>query len=576
MLTGPALEQAVEVVNTHLEAKYQDTALMTDAEKAQLAWNIHSTTTTSEKDVAKKVEPTVEVKRCSSRLYNLNLLLKGDSTHPDFVMPQEKDNKYSLPLTKDDYVILRERFKGYDKLKIDTLRVATVISSTYSKTAKDQADKVLGKDKWSIDSVEFYADAFHDFSKAREIFPLVEELLKQYPAAEDQKRIQGYLQTAFAHATHYRHMLYTEGSSKMFRQLLKEVKEGKVTADTLNFMICYWTINITGFRAQADPIELKGSSYLTHNTFRAMRALEKQLHRAVSDSTVNESDLLNSYLDLRAEFLELDSLQKRGKVLQNISLTKDERRFLAHIGASMRLFHPEEGGVLALGFSRIPDDFKSDYMQSYFDYELATPTYGPSVFQNAVDFRMKVYDAMFMQKVNKGNYTSDVVDHADSAKRLLAIADVVVGILPCYFDMIIKHQEQVQVGERSDKIPLNFNPVAFNEQIVKFCASSPILDQKYDIFNELYFECDAEAKVTAKILPLMQAKAAEAAAASAADAAMVASKAAKEASEAAFTASVTYTPGRRKVVVKPEPAGTDAQDRDKDKDKTKASITAKA
>lgn len=526
MMLGP--------IQDHLKEKYDNLKIMTESEMDQLSWNAISKTTTSEGDVIVKVPPHVEVVRCTSRLYNLELLRQGKITHLDFIAAQPKDKPYSPPLSESDYEILTQRFEGYDELKHETLRVATVISSVYSEKAKQEANRVLGVGKWSEDSVEFFADAFKDIEKAKQMFPLVNKLFEKYKNPADQKRIQAYLQTAFSHATHYRHMLYTEGSSKMFRQFLTDFKAGKITRDTFNFLISYWTINIAGFRAQMDKL-VKGSSYLTANTFKGMRALEKQLERVFTEPDVTEAQILEAYLDERAAFLQLDALEERGEVLKGVTFAPEEKRFLAHVGAMMRLYTPEEGGVLALGYKRIPDAYKANYAKLYFNYDLATPTYGPAVFQNGINYREDVYNAMIVPGVTHENYTKDVVGHATYTKRLLAIADITVGFLPLYLDVVQRHQddyqEKVAKNETPSSLPLNFNAIAFEDSIVQFCASSPILEP-YDIFEELSFKFDDKGKVTVVDLENFKLNAMAAKAKVASKAAMAANSAVNDAAEA--------------------------------------------
>lgn len=520
-----------EIIQAHLNLLYPGLSLMTEAQMQQLSWNQNSTTTTSEKDTATRVPPTVEVLRCTSRLYNLDLFYKGKSEHAAFTLPQEKNNQYSPVLSAADFEVLCQRFQDHDALKKETLKVATVISSVFSPKAKAEADRVLGKGKWSPDSVEFFADAFDDIEKAKAIFPLVDDLFKNHPNPEDQKRITRYLQTAFAHFTHYRHMLYTEGSSKMFRQLLADYKAGKINEDTLNFLICYWTVNIAGFRAQTDK-NVTGSNYLTENTFKGMQALEKQLYRVLKEPDVTEQDLLNGYLDERAAFLQLDTLSDKNPLFKDLKLTVDEKRFIAHVGALMRLYHPDEGAVLVLGYTRITNEQKNDYAQLYFNYELPTPTYGPSVFQNAIDYRVQVYGDQFFKGLNKDNFTQEGLGNLHRTRRLVAIADVTIGIVPAYFDVIARHQMEVEAELKSSTIPLNFNAVAFNKEISKFCACSPILEP-YNILTELYFSSDENGQVTANLQPAFYANLSALKAQASMEAAVDANSAAKRALEVA-------------------------------------------
>ena len=461
---------SLESIKKFVVDTFGDDKLISEREIEQLSWSVREAPHTPEKDVVNIAQNNafIEVRRCLSRLHCLKLLQSGPRGFKSFIQSQDTENDFNPVLSDKQYNTISQKITSLDHLAIDALHVSTVLSSVpLSPKARKNADDVLGENNYTFDSVEFLADTFDDIENAKKIYPLVNSLFQAYPKIEEQQRLTKYLQSAFCHRQHYRHMLYTEGNENMFRHLLAAVKEKKLDKEAFHFWVCHWTINITGFRGHLSP---KGSLYLTSNTFKAMAALESVLETVFSNPKITPHELLSSYLDIRAGFLKLD----------RFSLPPHHERLLAHIGAMMRLYQPMEGETLVAGFYLIPIETRKKLAFSYFnvtDKEEPTPTFAPALFENSIDYRKNSYDQdSIIQKISKYAYSKSIVVRAEELKRMLAIADVVVGCLPVYLRTLDEYRLKRQTKTIDLKQPLSFQAAAAKKDISELCGKSPIVE----------------------------------------------------------------------------------------------------
>lgn len=452
--------------------------LISDDEIAQLSWSIRSAAPTPEKaiiDVSGN-PGYMEIKRCLSRLYCLTLL-KSDSEEnfEKFRGNQPRKEEYNPALEFAQYQELAQKFKNRDELFNDALRVTTIISSVpLSPRARERADAVLGKNNYTIDSVEFLSETFSNIDNAKQIYPAVAALFEKYPEPSHQQRLVKLLQSAFSSGRHFRHMMYTEGNETMFEGLLKGIRAGEITPEEFEFWLCHWNINITGFRGHIEP---KGSLYLTSNTFRAMQALEGCLVKIFAEDNLNARELLNRYLDIRAGegFIDLGELPDR-------TLAPDEKRILSHVGAMMRLFHPLEGKALLEGYRYIPKSLMKELTKAYFSVPAAnepTPTYAPALYENAIDFRRKMYrdQDTILRQVHSHYFDPAIKYIAENLIRLVAIADVIVGMLPINLAALQAYRAKRQAGGIAEKQPLSFMALAAKKEVIELCGESPIFKQ---------------------------------------------------------------------------------------------------
>lgn len=475
---------------------------MSDTEIAQLAWSIRPGNHSPEKAMIEVVgaEPSyIEVRRCISRLYCEQQLHQAN--YQALVQNQPTDNEYLPALTQGQFARLNTQFVEHDQLTRDCLRVSTIVSSVpLSSKAREQADTILGKNNYTQDSVEFLADTFRDIENAKQIYPLVAELFAKYPQPENQVRITKLLQAAFPSKQHFRHMMYTEGNQTMFDALLSKVRRGEYAQEVFQFWVAHWTINITGFRGHINP---KGSLYLTSNTFEAMQALQETLARVFNEEAVSSTDLLNDYLDKRWQMVFGDVNQ-----LSDRMLSLQEKHLLAHLAAMMRVHHPEEGEALWEGFRLIPKTVIKKLQNLYFSVPAAnepTPTYAPAIFENGVDLRkamLKNEDAI-LHHVEEHFLGQRIKKRADSLKRLIAIADVVVGLLPLYLEGLRVYQEARRANRMNANQPLSFMGLANKQEVINLLGESPIFKQ-FNILRHATVMIDQNGALT--LQPKVKAK----------------------------------------------------------------------
>ena len=174
-------------------------------------------------------------------------------------------------LEKHEFEDLKKRFDKFDPLMKATLRVATIVSS--------------------VD--------FDDIENAKKI-PVVQALFDAYPGKLAQQRITGYLQSALSPRRHYLQMLNTGGNANMFRELSQAVgKEASAQNNTIFGCVIgpLKSLGLWGTLKNMDHMSL------THNTYKAMKALEKSLQLLSTDNPPTCEALLDHYLDERGRFL---------------------------------------------------------------------------------------------------------------------------------------------------------------------------------------------------------------------------------------------------------------------------------
>lgn len=480
--------------------QYRDSAFpsiaLTQTQIDQLSWSIRGI---SSPEKAFEADPAhMEIKRCLSRLF-CEQQLQSVEGFPAFTQNQLKEDEYCPTLTQAQYQTLCERFQGLDNLARSVLRVSTMVSSVpLSPKARERADAVLGKNNYTLDSVEFLADTFKNVQHAREIYPVVEELFQQHPAL-DHARITKLLQAAFPTHQHYRHMMYTEGNQTMFDALREGVQQGRIDKESFDFWRCHWTINITGFRGHVDP---HGALYLTSHVFEAMMALETTLERLFTEENLTSEELLNDYLDKRWQtFLKLGDLPDR-------ILTTQEKRLLAHIGAMMRLYHPDEGQALLEGYRFIPKTVIKELSQAYFRIPAKkepTPTYAPALYENGIDYRKKTLggEDAILQQVQQRFFGNIIKKKAQALIRLVAIADVVVGVLPLNLAALKEYQNLRNQDKIPAAQPLSFMALANKNEVMEILGESPIF-KRFNILTHTNITIDDKGSVA--LAPKLKAK----------------------------------------------------------------------
>lgn len=459
----------VKAIREYAEEQFPALNLLTNEEMVILSQSIFVPHQSPEKAIVATDRNYMEVKRSLSRFYGLSLL-QSEAGFDAFIANQQRDSKFIPVLKKEEYKQLARKFSSLDPLTLQVLKVATLISSVpLSAEARKRADKIFGKNNYIVDSVEFPAQVFEDIEVARKIYPQVDGLWQQYPEREDQQTMIELFQSAFSHRRHYRHMLYTEGSQSMFKTLLDDLNSAKLTKRAFDFWILYWNINIVGFQGNVDP---KGSYYLTSNTYRAMSALESVLESVFEDSSLTTNDLLKTYLMQRAGFLGLSDILNTGYLLN-----LNEQIFMAHIGAMMRLYHPEQGQILSASYlvcRKTIRELRVDFFKP--DDTMPTPTYAPALFANARDFLRKRYEEEKVFQSTKRIKSKYFHVTAEEFKDMLAVFETLVLCLPLYLSALHHYKQLRKEGKIAPNVPLSFQSIADPKWITQLFDKSIILD----------------------------------------------------------------------------------------------------
>ncbi len=459
----------IKAIRAYAQEEFPSQTLLSDEELVILSLSIFSPHPSPEKGIIATDRNYMEVKRTLSRFYCISLLQQGEQGYASFIAVQDKEAEFNPILKKEEFLQLAKKYQSLDKLTLDTLKLATLISSVpLSSEARKRADKVI--DKYIVDSVEFPAQIFEDIDIARKVYPQVAYFWQQHPSAEEREVIKSNLQSAFSHRRHYRHMLYTEGSYAMFNTIVSDVKAGKLSKDAYTFWVLYWNTNITGFQGNVEP---RGSFYLTSNTFRAMSALESVLDVIFEDSTFLPSAILTSYLTQRAAFLGLGEIRNT-----DINLNIKDQEFLAHIGAMMRLYHPEQGQLLSASYHvRRKDlsELRKDFYVS--DDTMPTPTYAPALFANVKDCLLKRYDEDKVFRSSRTIRAKQLNMTADKLKLMLAIFETLILCLPLYLAALNKYKQLRKEAKIDPHVPLSFQSIADPKWITQLFDKSIILDK---------------------------------------------------------------------------------------------------
>lgn len=493
----------MNAIAEYAKQEFPAVELLTPEQICVLTLSIRSPHPSPEQAIIAKDSNYMEVKRSLSRFYCLHLLLKGEEGYEAFIACQEKKNRFLPVLSKENYLDLSLQFQCLDPLSLDCLKTSTLIGAVpLSGESRKQADNLLGKNNYVVDSVEFPATIFEEIEKAKIIYPIVNSLFEKYPDISTQREIEQHLKNHFPHRMHYRHQIYTEGDQNMFRAFVQKVQTGELTKEDYEDWRNYWTVNILGFRGNVEP---KGSVYLTENTYRTMKVLEAILEQVFDNKELTPVDILNTYLDKRAALLGLTKDKK-----SRAPLTPMKQRILAHIGAMLRSFSRREGDALYQGLQYCDDNVErlaSLYFENQDETE-PTPTYAPAFFANAISFRLKQYDQdSILQNVK--HYPKKIVKLADELKMLLACIDAVVSCLPIYLAALREYRHLRVEGKMNPLQPLSFQKIAGADEITALLGPNPV-KAKMNILEFFTVEVDGSGSVmykpTLKKLEALQAE----------------------------------------------------------------------
>lgn len=351
----------------------------------------------------------IEIKRALTRWYCLKLLLDGGvEAYQKFTRAQSNAEK----LSNDSFEVLSRFLNRLSPAAKHVIEITCFL--TISDHAKDLAK--TNNAKFSPDSEKFLTDTI---TQCIDIYPAVALLNAE---------AKNLLPAAYLPDTHGRHMLYTEGGNNMFAELRKRFREKSISDAEYQIWFARWIINIAGFRGHENP---HGSLYLTEKTALALFDLCDEIDRLKRNS---EYDVLSGYLHIRAKNLGVKNL------------------YLAHLGASMRLYTKEQGSELQAWFDALAQSHQVQLVQGYDKIRKTlkvTPTYQVAVLDNLLALGCSIAETLNIHaKISaraERAYTDDINEHKISASTPLCFREIAFkeNLLPI-----------VEVYRASGEIPL--------------------------------------------------------------------------------------------------------------------------
>jgi hypothetical protein len=340
----------------------------------------------------------IEVKRALSRWHCYALLLDGRyASYEKFIACQPAAEKLSFETFKKLATIL--------EIQSNDAKAALEISCFIAMSDKAKILATNAKIKFSMDSEKFLSDTI---AQCPQIFPAISLL---------NPRAKKLMASIFLPDTHGRHMLYTEGGKNMFTVISTKIAEGSFSKEDYGVWFGRWIANIAGFRGHEQP---KGSAYLTEDTGAAVLLLNDELSCLWNNP---QYDVLNHYL------------VKRGAQLGV------KEKYLAHVGAMMRLYKTEDGKILQQWFDNLPETIQRKRVDAYEKFScgyFATPTYEPAVMDNLLALGCGMQEAL--------EISAQISEQAMAA----------------YFHQIEKHKLN---GKTT---PLSYRDIAFKNNLIKF------------------------------------------------------------------------------------------------------------
>lgn len=404
----------LSTLRDYIDVKFSKQLNISDAQTQQLTWIMGHKRRSYDMD-AEVADPYmhIEVVRALTRLYCLQLLKSGtERDYLNFISAQ-LDAKVASPLTFNSFKKLSKHIQKLDAVDHELLETATILSAvSLSDQAFKLAQGLVNLENSSNDNLAFLTTTVRVDD---DIYPLIRQIKANHQMTKK------LLYILFPPQTNFRHMLYTEGGASMFKYLRTMIKHQYITADEMDLWYAHWVVNIAGFRGH---VANSGSLYLTEPVFQAMDKLYSLTTEMLQTPNFNP---LASYLEYRAEILGYSTLPQ------------EERLFLAHLGAMLRLYNPSQGKDLYTGFYALPkrlrDDLQKDFLVTLNDYQGNTPTYFPALLGNTMLY----------------------VDN--DIKLTLEL------ILPIYSYSLQKYARLIDTGALSNGAALSFNQLSAKKNI---------------------------------------------------------------------------------------------------------------
>lgn len=383
----------------------------------------------------------VEFDRTIMTLQCLKWIIQGDEpSYQAFTAAQPKEARLSCESFQTLHLQAKRLLEsGWGGLSPVQMAEAMETALVLGDMGKSEKARELFKKHHVLapDHDDFYGDAMHYvIPKNPHLCPSFARLA---PAART-------LIATVANLAHYGHITHLEGGSGMFYHLKRT---GLPSEDpvALAFDLFVHTCDVAGALGHVNN---QSSVVYTEPTHKAMQAMGRAVG-VLCDASKTEKEAHDAYLQARASWLGL-----------NTEIRSD--RVLTRMGAMLRLFKPEEGGLLRQAMESLDPKMREKIIAQFDDQAsdpllLRTPTYMPAVLVNLSN----------NEKLGK-----------TAQERL--IKAITIG-LPFLTAVLERHKELVASGAIRSDIPLCFNKAAGTAK------TNP------DLLSQGNFKIDAEGNV---------------------------------------------------------------------------------
>ncbi|MTI13964.1 hypothetical protein [Sansalvadorimonas verongulae] len=359
----PAEDTSIQKIQHFISEIYGTALDITDEQISQLSWVLDNPAQTQEMNVTyrtngKTITIHREVPRALARLYNLQLLRSGkEKDYRTFVQPQLSEEP--LFLSYSSFQKLSRLIQEMDEESYEILKTSAIITAVaLSPKAIERADVLL--DDLPEDSNQFLSQTA---PHAGAIYPLVRSVITRFPDAAEKFKV------TFLPNANLRHMLYAEGSQRMFESF-RQLDCTEDCQGSRHLWIAHWVVNLSGFQGHMAP---KGSVYLNQNIFDALNDI---YHATKEHSNTPDSPLeLSTYITARA---------------QKLNFPQDDRGLaIALLAAQTRIYTPEHGEKLVKAFDQLSQEDQDRWIhhatQQFTVKPEATPMYLPALLASGIE-----------------------------------------------------------------------------------------------------------------------------------------------------------------------------------------------
>lgn len=323
-------------------------------EMLQMTWYEISALNQTPQAIDVSRELNFDIRRSIGRLYCLVLFAQGDeSAYKEFISKQKPP-----VLTWNTFQNLAAEFQKFSPQEQQALRITCVL--TLKTGVTDVRFRDLGKPFDSnIDSEKFLTMLVNEFDldTIQQVHPLLRDC--------DQTHID-ILRSAYWADSHFRHLLFTEGSDRMMKSLV----DGKDQYQSQHW-IWRWLLNLAAFNVDV-------GSNLNQTWYGAFELVRNSVQQVVADPKISYlENYLGTWANQFSAALEGFSVEQQ-RWIMHIALFSTRELLtepqVHEVAAAMKILLEQEPLQVAQTLKDYHDFCRSD--------AAITPAYTPAIFSN--------------------------------------------------------------------------------------------------------------------------------------------------------------------------------------------------